>query len=427
MNKFPITLYLFNKSFKDNEDFERVDKYEQYFEQVVTLSPSELAYLYPDSESKTDQWNQIVSSTHTPWALFLEEDEILDTSKLEALHHLDQETWVSTLVAISGDEHTEYYHQLRLVPTTVDSKIFNGNQIPDASRYVQKHGIKLVAKCLHIERPESLWQNIDLENERAQKVMPSSLHLFEARQLIKAHKYVQASAEYRQVLKKGDVLSFDYLAALNGLARCYAEQHKWSRALEYTEESIAREPQQYMPYLIQFRIYQMNKNWGAALESLQTYWRNTSEYSRSSHETQIPVSDTLIQLSNVCLKAGKNELGYEYLSNYLNELGVEAEQNYRHAALTLAIELSLKKEAIKHLNEIYPVPVSMELSATEEARFHDYLELFLNRSWFEPVEQIYTALYHANPGVEQYKRRLIVTLIKSDRLDQAKSLLHRVA
>jgi len=427
MKKFPITLYLFNKSFKDQDDFKRIDNYEEYFEQVVVLSPSELAYLYPESESKTDQWNQIIKSTHTPWALFLDGNEHLDTSKLEALHYLDKETWVSCLISVQGTEYTEFYHSIRLIPTTVDSQIYNGNHIPDASRYIRKHNIKLVAQCLPIERSNHLWQDIDLEGERSQKMMPTSIHLYEARQLIKSQKYVQASAEYRQIVKKGDVLSYDYLAALNGLARCYAEQHKWSRALEYTEESIAREPQQYMPYLIQFRIYQMNKNWGSALEALQRYWRNTSDYSRSSHETQIPQSETLIQLSNVCLKAGKNELGYEYLSNYLNEQGEKAELNYRHAALTLAIELSLKKEAINHLYELYPTPVNMEFTSKEEERFHDYLELFLNRSWFEPVEQIYTALYHANPGVEQYKRRLIVTLIKSDRLDQAKSLLHRVA
>jgi hypothetical protein len=108
-------------------------------------------------------------------------------------------------------------------------------------------------------------------------------------------------------------------------------------------------------------------------------------------------------------------------------MGEELDPQYQHAALTLAIELSMKKEALLHLNALYPNPVLFEFTEEEEARFHDYLELFLNQSWFEPVQQIYTALYNARPESEHYKRRLIVTLIKSDRLDQAKSLLYRVA
>ena len=427
MNKFPITLYLYNKEVQTVEEFDLIEEYESYFEQVVILSPDELEYLYPDHPSKTAQWNEMVRSTHTPWALFLDGGEQLDLSELDALSYIDQESWASTLISLTGFEQTEFYHQLRLVPTFVDEEIFSGHQIPDASRFVQRNNIKLLPDCLHISRKSYLWQDVDLELERAQSPMPTTIHLYEARNLIKNNKYVQAAAEYRQVLKKADVLPFDYLAGLNGVARCYAEQHKWTRALEYTEESIAREKQQYMPYLIQFRIYQMNKNWGAALESLEHYWDNTKSYSRSSHETILPISETLLQMSNLSLKAGKNELAYTYLTQYIRAMGEELDPQYQHAALTLAIELSMKKEALLHLNALYPNPVLFEFTEEEEARFHDYLELFLNQSWFEPVQQIYTALYNARPESEHYKRRLIVTLIKSDRLDQAKSLLYRVA
>lgn len=427
MNKFPITLYLYNKNVQTKEEYELIEEYESYFEQVVILTPSELGYLYPDLPSKTAQWNEILNSTHTPWALFLDSEEFLDLSELNALNYIDQQSWVSTLISFGQEDQIEFYHQLRLVPTNTNEKIFGGHQLPDASRYVQKHNIKLLSGCLHISRMNHLWQDVDLEFERAQASMPTTIHLYEARNLIKANKYVQAAAEYRQVLKKADVLPYDYLAGLNGIARCYAEQHKWNRALEYTEESIAREQQQYIPYLIQFRIYQMNKNWGAALESLEHYWENIKSYSRSSHETILPSSDTLLQMSNLSLKAGKNELAYKYLTQYMDKMGADLDTQYSHAALTLCIELSMKKEALKHLNELYPNPVVFEFTDEEEARFHDYLELFLNKSWYEPVQQIYTALYNANPDSEHYKRRLIVTLIKADRLDQAKSLLYRVA
>ncbi len=427
MNKFPITLYLYNKKLQTAEEFDLIEKYEFYFEQVVILSPSELDYLYPDSPSKTKQWNQIVRSTHTPWALFLDGDETLDLNELSALEYIDHESWPSVLISLNGFGQTEFYYQLRLVPTGSEEEIFRGFHIPDASRYVQQRNIKLLPNGLQITRKSYLWQDIDLEVERTQTPLPTTVHLFEARHLIKSNKYVQAAAEYRQVLKKADVLPYYYLAALNGIARCHAEQHKWTRALEYTEESISREVQQYMPYLIQFRIYQMNKNWSAALAALQHYWRNTTLGSRSSHETKLPSAETLIQLSNLSLKAGKNDLSYEYLANYIDIMGDKLDTQYQHAALTLAIELSLKKEALAHLYKLYPNPVLFEFTEEEEARFHDYLELFLNQSWYEPVQKIYTDLYNAHPDSEHYKRRLIVTLIKSDRLDQAKSLLYRVA
>src|SRR5699024_2253666 len=65
-------------------------------------------------------------------------------------------------------------------------------------------------------------------------------------------KYVRAAAQYRQLLKKEKLLPFDRLGAVNGLASCMAEQYKWQKALTLARESIEAEPQQCLPYLIQF-------------------------------------------------------------------------------------------------------------------------------------------------------------------------------
>ena len=270
------------------------------------------------------------------------------------------------------------------------------------------------------------WEYIDISKERIGLSSPVNLFLHEARNYIADQKFTQAASAYRVALKKERLLPFDYLAALNGLARCYVEQHKWVRALELMEYSIELEPQQHLPYLIQYKVYQLGKNWEAAVTSLNSYLANYESFSKSSHDVKIPYHETVLELSNLHLDLGKKDLAYEYYCDFLNTSLEEVRESH-HLALKMAIGLEKKREASRHFKFLYPNILELDLDIIETKQFHDYMEMFLENNWHSIVEKVYTRLYEANPTNRMYRRKLIATLVRADKLELAREIMQKVA
>ena len=420
-NKLPITLCLYNQAADERID-NLFESYTQYFEAVEIIDENELLEV---GDTKTSKWNYLAYNAKTPWILFIEGNEILETSNLSYLYELNNDTWSSCIVSVQTNKGIESYYQNRLVPTGIEG-IFQGKELPDTSNFILDNNVKFLHQSIDIQSDVIPWEQIDISAERVSLNSPVNLFLYEARKYISEQKFVQAASSYRVALKKDRLLSYDHLAALNGLARCYVEQHKWVRALELMEYSIDLEPQQHLAYLIKYKVYQLAKNWGAAVEVLNSYLQNYEIFSKSSHDIKIPYDETVLELSNLHLDLGMKDKAYEYYCDFLNTSLEEVRESH-HLALKMAIGLEKKREANKHFKFLYPDILSLNLDKIETKQFHDYMEMFLENNWHSTVEKIYTKLYEAYPTNRMYRRKLIATLIKADKLELAREIMQKVA
>lgn len=55
------------------------------------------------------------------------------------------------------------------------------------------------------------------------------------------------------------------------------------------------------------------------------------------------------------------------------------------------------------------------------------MEMFMKKGWFETVYEVYAELYYHYPQNDEFRRRLIVTLVKTGRVEQARNLASKVA
>ena len=419
--KLPITLYLYNQPISERIS-NLLESYNELFEKVEVIDTNSLVMAGND---KTSHWNYLAYNSETPWVLFLDDNENFESLDLSFLHQIDQNTWCSCITNINTDKGIESYHQARLVLSGIEG-IFQGVELPDASNYILDNNIQFLNKSINIQSDSIPWEYIDISQERLSLNTPVNLYLHEARMYITEQKFTQAAGSYRVALKKERLLPFDYLAALNGLARCYVEQHKWTRALELMEYSIELEPQQHLPYLIQYKVYQLSKNWDAAVTSLNSYLLNYESISRSSHDIKIPYHETVLELSNLHLDLGQKDLAYEFYCDFLNTSLVSVRESH-HLALKMAIGLEKKREANRHFKFLYPNILELNLDVIETKQFHDYMEMFLENNWHSIVEKVYTRLYEANLTNRMYRRKLIATLVRADKLELAREIMQKVA
>ena len=119
------------------------------------------------------------------------------------------------------------------------------------------------------------------------------------------------------------MLPFDRLSALNGIASCHAEQFRWENALIAAEKSIREESFQRLPYLIKFKVYQLNNNYVEAYNALHTYYENTfyervKLHSKASYDVRLSIEDSLISLVDLAFKAGYIQEAQEHLEELFN-------------------------------------------------------------------------------------------------------------
>src|SRR5690606_31077111 len=126
-------------------------------------------------------------------------------------------------------------------------------------------------------------------------------------------KYIHAAAQYRQILKMKNILPFDKLAAINGLASCATEQFKWEKALSFTGSSVSHEPLQNLPYLIEFRIYQLQRKWKYAYKALNRYYESSQLHSRAGFDVIINEEEVLLNLADLSFKMGERNNASEHL------------------------------------------------------------------------------------------------------------------
>ena len=172
-NKLPITLCLYNQAADERID-NLFESYTQYFEAVEIIDETELMEV---GDTKTSKWNYLAYNAKTPWILFIEGNEILETSNLSYLHELNNDIWSSCIVSVQTNKGIESYYQNRLVPTGIEG-IFQGRELPDTSNFILENNVKFLNQSIDIQSDVIPWEHIDISAERVSLNSPINLFLY---------------------------------------------------------------------------------------------------------------------------------------------------------------------------------------------------------------------------------------------------------
>jgi len=412
-------------------DVKKISVWKEQFGNITIASPakrpekiqSDITWHTVENDGKRALiWNLMLSQTQKNWVLFLEDDESIHLSSIPDRQRLNNETWCPTLIRQARKWGFHQYYQMRLIHTS-DEIIFDGINLPDCTRYIRKKDIKLLNHSIIIERDTDPTDHIDINEELSIKKYSPKLYLISGERYLNEKKYVRAAAQFRRLLKEEKLLPFDRLGGVNGLASCLVEQYKWNKAMTLSNESLSAESLQSVPYLIQFKIYELRKEWEKAYDMIKRYYEQFSLYSRASFDKIIDEEETLVDLANVALKAGKRREATSYFEKLFTFKREEVDRALLKKVLVLSIELNDFERSVYLFERIYKDDFLDTLSDEREEELDDIMTMFMKREWYTYVSQIYTKLHNLHPENRKYKRKLIVALTKTNRLDKAKAML----
>lgn len=394
-----------------------------------TELPEEVSwYSYENGAYRSEVWNVLLGRVEKEWVLYLEDDEQILFSDFPEERALRKDLWCPALIRQDRSESIMQLYQMRLVYTEVQGeRLFRGLNLPDCTQFITANGIELYNRPFVIERKTSPIDHINVNEELSVQTFSPKLYLVQGDRYYRQGKYVRAAAQYRQLLKKKKLLPFDRLAAINGLASCMAEQYKWSNAMMLAEESLQAESLQALPYLIQFKINELQKNWKQAYTILLQYYERRSLFSRASFDKIMDEETTLVNLADIALKAGERKQASDYFDELFTHKRWNVDRDMLYKVLVLSIELSDYERAVHLFNRMYKDLLSEKLDDEQQKKeLNNIMSMFIKKGWHGFVANVYSKLYQAYPRDETYKRRLIVALTKTNRLDKARSMLSNI-
>jgi len=388
-------------------------------------------HCYEKDEPRVSVWNKLLTVGTNSWKLYVMDDEILRVHEIDATIQDNPKEWPATLIHHRGSEKNYQYYQIRLI-NNIEGFQFDGVNIPDATRCITKNGITLSSIPIEIMAKRNPNSELDIEQEMTIRNFAPQLFIENGFRLFKEKKYIHAAAQYRVIANSDNVLPFDRLSALNGIASCHAEQFRWENALIAAEKSIREESFQRLPYLIKFKVYQLNNNYVEAYNALHTYYENTfyervKLHSKASYDVRLSIEDSLISLVDLAFKAGYVQEAQEHLEELFNLKQGKLEKNYLKQLLVLSIELEDLEKSEFFFKKLYANKFPKNLTDQEISLLNDYMEMFLKKNWYETVYEVYSELNYHYPQNDEYRRRLIVTLVKTGRVEQARNLASKVA
>lgn len=435
INWIEAVLYLSDKKYVD---FNRIRLLSDCFYRLTVAGPGPAPKKLPDDvrwysigekSIRSQTWDTLIAEAELPWLFFIEDDEQVHIGSLPGKRQVEDRQWAPALIKHEENGSDYQYYQMRLVNTEISKQdeIFEGQNLPDATRFVRQHELKILNHPVVIERESNPVIHVDIDQELSVKDHAPKLYLVQGKRYFKDKKYVRAAAQYRQLLKKEKLLPFDRLAGVNGLASCLTEQHKWEKALSLTKRSLEAESLQSLPYLIQFRIYELRKQWQKAYDALKQYYGGISLFSRANFDRSIEEEKTLVNLANVSLKAGYRSDAAKYFDKLFAFKRRDADPELLQKALLLSIDLGNFKRSVYFFNRLFGEqfpPHKMDRGIRK--KLDDILDMFVKRGWYEFVSDIYNKLHNAYPEDQTYKRKLIAALSKTNQLDRAKSMVANI-
>ncbi|MDG5766717.1 hypothetical protein QA596_04495 [Balneolales bacterium ANBcel1] len=377
---------------------------------------------YEPKEYRSAVWNRMLAEVSTRWALFLEDDEIVNLSGFGALDTDSLKNWPPVMIQWRDGNMLRQCYQIRLVAASKEP-LFDGKNLPDCTSHITRNGINITGEPLYIHRESRLFEELDPEDELSVARPSPQVYLTMGARYFDQRKYVHAAAQYRKVMHSGDVLPYDRLAAINGLASCMAEQYKWNQALDTAVKSIRLEPKQRLPYLILYRIHQLGKRWGEAHDILLTYYSLRDELSAANFDKVLPEDETLAQLADMAFRAGMRKASYEHYSKLYMLRGGNVDQGLLHRLLLFAIEQEDFEQSEGLFKKLFGASFAEKMDSATEEQVFDYLTLFMERGWYEFAGARYQKMMELEPSNETYVRRWLVALSKSKDLKKAQRVI----
>lgn len=428
-----LAVYLTDMKYLSNK---KLQEWNSIFNTVTVIAPAERpAKLIDeikwrrsyDTEARTDIWNECAKSSEQKWMLFIENEEDICFNDFPMKEDVSAKRWSPALIIHQHNNKQHQHYQMRLVPTGEEA-IFQGKNFPDCTKYMVQNEVEMMHKPILIERESNPVQQVKPNDELAQRHHSPQLFLVQGDQHFKEGKYVLAAAQYRHLLKQKRLLPHDRLGAVNGLVSCMAEQYKWPQALALADTSIQAESFQSVPYLIQFKIHQLQKNWEEAYQALHNYYERIELYSLANFDVKIGEEETLLSLTDLALKIGKRSTALEFFKNLYEIKNGEVEEDFLHKVLLLSVELSDFENSVFFFNKIFgQILENDSLSNSKNEEFKDYMTMFMENGWYDFVYDLYAQLHKDFPQNDEYRRRLIVASIKTNRVEQAQKLITKVA
>lgn len=417
----------------ENEfDTHKFEKLHAVFTDITVLSPESRPEKAPeyiewrtveDNLSSADLWNQQVQRSIKSWILFLEHEEILDINSIPEQDLVSPNEWLPALfIQETGPDTFRQYYQIRLVPKS-EEPIFGGKKIPDATEFIFTNNVELSSASFVIKRDSPPMSNIDPDEELSIRKFSPQIYLLLGQHYYEKKKYVMAAAQYRRLLKMDHVLPYDRLAAINGLAGCYVETYKWEKAVDMAVKSIEIEPKQYLPYLIQYRIFQLNKQWVESLTALEHYFYVLNQSSKASYDKYISNEDTLLKLGKLSINTGNKNKALRYYEKYYHLKKGDVNESFIDMLLVLSIEESNYNKSIYFFKQMFTPYIPDKLTTKLQRKLNDFLSMFMVNGWYDYAFEVYDKLYEEDSDNNEYRRRLIVTLTKTNRIEKAKKLI----
>jgi tetratricopeptide (TPR) repeat protein len=382
--------------------------------------------LHKADQPRSKIWNQLLEDAESDWVLFLENDEDIRFNDFPTLDEINEKHWPPALILHGDREKMLQHYQIRFVPKGF-SNIFEGKNLPDCTRFITQNDISLSNMPVLIERKSNPLEEVDPEDELGVQAYSPQLYLVQGQKYFKQKKYVHAAGQFRQILKADKLLPFDRLAAVNGLSSCLAEQHKWPQALALADKSLEAEPFQSLPYLIKFKIYQLQKQWDKAYQALVKYYNRINLYSRASFDVTLSSEETLLCLSDLAMHLSLREQSFAYLNDLYAMKNGKVGRDFLQQLLVLSIDLGDEKKSIYFFKRLFNEELETEFSPETKNEMNDYMSMFMKKEWFDFVYEIYNALHNKYPDDDEFKRRLIVVSVKTQRVEKARKLASRVA
>lgn len=416
----------------DRFDLKRAELWLKNFESVTLALPQDLSESLSEirglrllsirnKNSKADIYNRAVVESSKKWVLIIEDEEKVDLSRLPATRPTHQR-WMPAIIKKENDEPGFHQYQIRLVPGGVKN-IFSGKYLPDATEYMMKREIELDSSSLHIWKPETQIRKFDPEGELSVGPPTPRAYLVIGESYFKNREYILAAAQYRQVLKMEKVLPFDRLAAVNGLAGCFTEQYKWEKSLRLCEQSLQAEPRQWMPYLIKFRINQLQKKWGEAYEVLNQFHSLIGVDSKASFDKSIREEDTLFQLGDIALKARYIKKAFSHFEEFYKFKDGNVDRDFLKRLFVLSAELNDYDKTVFYFERLFAPYMPDKLSREASEQLHDCTEFFMRKGWYDYVLTTYEELLEEQPNNSDFRRRLVVALSKTNRMERAREYI----
>ena len=420
-----VLKFVFNET-----DFNILNELKENFETVIAIYPenkklstekSGSAISYLSELGRVNAINKALKIINTPWILYLNEGEAIDSFKLIPENG---NVYAASIKYHNTEKSPFYKYEIRLFPVH-EEILLNGFDLPDLYELFQKNNWELSEQVLEIQQPinHELLQEINPDKEIEQFPVSSRARLIKAIELISNQETKKAIGYFRQALQKKNMFKFDYTATLNGLSDALVEQNQWEEAKTHVEISLLEESRQRMPYLVLYKIAQLKRNWKDAISNLEKYLIYHDQITKTNYDVYLKKDECHYLIADAAFRDGDYQQALKHYEQYyiLNDGNIDRE--ILKKLFIYSIELSDYDHSVQYFMDMFGAYIPDLLSDENYKLMQEALSLFIKKGWIELPCDIYEQLYEQNPDDEKILHHWVAALIKAKKVKKAQRLL----